>query len=104
MLSAFVEHGHDPRNPDPQGASMPQNGPALTPEIFRQVTETALAVSADDDVALIQELVAEHVRTGPEVAERELIAHIGEHFKYVFPAVMFDPRASGAIARFGTAS
>ena len=82
---------------------MPAHGPAPTPEIFTQVTKTALQVSTDDDVALIQQLVAEHLRTGPEVAERELIAHIGEHFMYVFPAVMYDPRAAGAIGRLAAA-
>lgn len=82
---------------------MPPHGPAPTPEIFHQVTKTALIVSNDADVALIQELVAEHLRAGPDVAERELIPHIAEHFQYVFPKVMYDPRALDALKRLAVA-
>lgn len=92
-----------PQNSDTLGGSTPRNGPALTPEIFRQVSDTAHKVSNDPDVALIQSLVAEYLSTGPKVAERELISHIGEHFKHVFPAVMHDPRASEALARLSAA-
>jgi hypothetical protein len=75
--------------------SKPTNTP--DPERFEQITNAALQVSSAKDVALIQELVAQYLEKGPKVAERELVAHIGEHFMSVYPAVMNDPRATSAI-------
>lgn len=66
---------------------------------FTQTTEEALRTSVRDDVELIQQLVVEHLKKGPKVDEAELTAHIGAHFSYVFPAVVFDPRAKEAIIR-----
>ncbi len=70
---------------------------------FEQITNAALRVSSAEDVALIQELVAEHLENSPKVVDRELVPHIAEHFMHVYPAVMRDPRAAPVIERLAAA-
>jgi len=75
------------------------------PERFERITRAVLDTSSATDVALIQELVVEHLQKGPKVAGRlDLAAHVAEHFMHVCPAVMHDPRAAGVLERLETAN
>ncbi|MGO9031406.1 hypothetical protein [Mycobacterium sp.] len=75
----------------------------VDPQRFVETTKVGLTALPAEDVALIQTLIGDHLQSSPTPASRELIPHIAEHFTYIYPALMADPRAADCLHRLNAA-
>ncbi|MGZ8176681.1 hypothetical protein ACXVUM_02025 [Williamsia sp. SKLECPSW1] len=75
----------------------------VDPQSFIDTTRTGLTALGTDEVALIQTLVGEYVASGPRPESRELAPHIAEHFSYVYPRLVADPRAGDCLRKLNAA-
>jgi hypothetical protein len=75
----------------------------VDPQRFVETTKVGLTALSAEDVALIETLVGEHLKSSPAPASRDLIPHIAEHFKYVYPALIADPRAADCLRQLNAA-
>jgi hypothetical protein len=75
----------------------------VDPQRFVETTKVGLTALSAEDVALIQTLVGEHLKSSPAPDSRALIPHIAEHFKYVYPALIADPRAADCLRQLNAA-
>ena len=82
---------------------MTQREWVVDPQRFIETTRVGLTALSEQDVALIQTLVGEHVRSSPAPTSRDLVPHIAEHFMHVYPALINDPRAADCLRQLNAA-
>ena len=71
---------------------MTEENARTNPEMITHLVRTFSQVYSPDDSATIHDTTVAHLEEGPRVSETDPYAHVAEHFKYVFPAVMADSR------------